>query len=129
VLVRHLGADHPDLAAAFYNVARLKRDQKDYAAAEKSMRESVRIAVKALGADHPSTALFGTGLGHVLVLEGQFNEAEPLLLKGLAAAEAASNAVNARAAAELLVNLYVATGRPADADTYRRKLAAAPPEK
>jgi eukaryotic-like serine/threonine-protein kinase len=126
VLARLLGADHHEVAVVLYNHGRLKRDQKDYAAAEKLLRESVRIAARRLGADHPSTALYGLNLGHVLVLDGQFKEAEPLLLKGLASAEAASDAPNVRRAAEQLVSVYVATGRPSDAETYRRKLAAPP---
>jgi len=125
-LRRHLGADHPEMAQVLDNYGRLKRDQKDYAAAEKALRESVDIDVRKLGAEHPSTASHGLDLGHVLALEGRFQEAEPLLVKGLAAAEARSDSRNSRRAAEQLVKVCAATGRPAEAETYRLKLQALP---
>ena len=125
-LKQALGADHPEMARVHANYARLQKARKDYAGAEQSLRESIDIAVRRLGPEHPSTAGYELDLGQVLVLEGKLAPAEPLLKRGLAAAEAGSDTRSRRRAAEQLVELYKRMGRPAEAETYVRKLAALP---
>jgi len=117
------------MAQVYSGYARLQRQRKDYAGAEKSLRESIAIAERRLGREHESTLAYGLDLGHVLVLQGRFAEAEPLLRKGLASAEATNNARSVRRATEQLVKVYEGTGRTGEATTYRTKLAALPAEK
>ena len=121
-----LGADHPEMAQAMASYARLLREEKDYAGAERTLREALEIARRKLGPEHAAVAGYELDLGHVLALTGRNAEAEPLLLRGFAAAEAAGNNRNARRAAEQLVKLYQETRRPDAAEAYRQKLAALP---
>ena len=112
------------MARVHANYARLLRAKKDYAGADRALRESIAIAVRRLGPEHAATAGYELDLGQVLVLEGRLAEAEPLLKRGLAAAEAASDARNTRQALEQLIKVYELSGRPAEAKACVLQLAA-----
>ena len=121
-----LGADHPEMAQAMANYARLQREEKDYAGAEKELREALAIAGASSGRSTPRSRATSWTSATCWRSTGRYAEAEPLLLRGFAAAEAARNNRNARRAAEQLVKLYQDTRRPDAAEAYRQKLAALP---
>ncbi len=52
-----LGPDHPDVALALHNVARLYLARAAYAEAEPLCERALAIVEKALGLDHPDVAL------------------------------------------------------------------------
>ena len=119
-----LGPDHPEMAQAMASYARLQRAEKDYAGAERTLHEALDIARRKLGPEHAVVAGFELDLGQVLALSGRCAEAEPLLQRGFASAEAAGNNRNARRAAEKHMKLYHDTRRPDAAEASRQKLAA-----
>ena len=68
-----MGADHPDAANSYNNLAANLEAQGKDAEAEAANHKSLAIRLKSLGADHPTTA---TGYNNLAVnLEGQLREA------------------------------------------------------
>jgi tetratricopeptide (TPR) repeat protein len=68
------------LPMAINNLADLKRDQKQYAAAEELGRRAVQIARQMLPPTHLYTGVILLGLGKTLVQEKRFSEAQPYLV-------------------------------------------------
>jgi serine/threonine protein kinase/tetratricopeptide (TPR) repeat protein len=122
--------DGPKSAAAAIATATLGLNllkQKKYAEAEPVLRESLAVAVVKFPDDW-RTAYTRSMLGGVLLGLENYAEAEPLLLQGYEGMKRREAAIPPQGmpllaeAAERLVRLYEATGRPEKAAAWRKKL-------
>ena len=77
----------PDLAANHNNLGYLLRVRGDYAGAEQSYREALRLATETLGAGHLSTLLMRQNLASALELGGKIDDALAVAREQIAAAE------------------------------------------
>jgi serine/threonine protein kinase/Tfp pilus assembly protein PilF len=104
---------HPDLAASLVALADFRLEQGDVAVAEELVREALQVQAATLPADHWRNAHARTVLGSCLAARGQFQEAEPLLLDGCDALQAARGAKdrNVQKTLRRLISLYEAWGR------------------
>ncbi len=99
-----------------------------YAEAEKLFRESLEKR-RRLFPHEWRTAYVESQLGETLACEQRYSEAEPLLvaafegLKAQAARIPASADVDFRRTGEGLIRLYIAWGKPGEADVWRQKIA------
>jgi tetratricopeptide (TPR) repeat protein/tRNA A-37 threonylcarbamoyl transferase component Bud32 len=118
---RAYGPDHADVASARRSLAFVLRDRGKLAEAESQLRAALAVAERAYPAESPGLAGYRGGLGTVLVMRGRYREAEPLLLEAYQVQLEAGGAEDQRTiqAADALVELYDAWGRPAEADRYR----------
>jgi serine/threonine-protein kinase len=100
--------------------------QKNNAGAERSYREALARFTEKLPANHPNTAATRIRLGHMLVLERQFKEAESELLAGYAVLEKqpGQQAGRIQIARKDLVTVYEALKQPEKAEKFRAELAA-----
>ena len=117
-----LGPDHPDAAQSAGNLAFILMKLERFDEAERYHSEALNGLEASLDADHWRIAIARVHYGQCLLAMKRFEEAEAMLLaghRGLAASlgEDHSRVANA---ARLLVELYEAQGRPADADPFRR---------
>src|SRR5262249_38057145 len=120
-----LGRDHPDVAGALNNLARLYSDQGRYADAEPLYRQSLAISEKVLGRDHPDVARSLNGLAVLYVDQGRYADAEALYQRSLAILEKALGRDHPDVAQSLanLAALYDRQGRYADAEPlFQRSL-------
>jgi eukaryotic-like serine/threonine-protein kinase len=124
---RIVGDDHPDTASTMANLADNLLKQRKFDQAEPLLRKVLTVREKEL----PSHALvFNTRsmLGGCLMGQQKFAEAEPLLLQGLEGLKARESMIPPRGkfrlieAAERIVQLYDAWGKPAKAAEWRVKL-------
>jgi hypothetical protein len=92
--------------------------------AERWLRESLALRTRTLPAGHWALASSRSALGAHLVLAGRFGEAEPMLLEAeqTLAAALGDRAPIVADARRRLVDLYVAAGRPAEAEAWRKRL-------
>jgi serine/threonine protein kinase/tetratricopeptide (TPR) repeat protein len=95
--------------------------QNNNAKAERSYREALARFTEKLPANHPNTAVARIRLGHTLVLEGQFKEAEGQLLAGYAVLEKqpGQQAARVQIARKDLVAVYEALKEPKKAEKFR----------
>ena len=97
-----------------------------YAECEPLVRESLETGARVLGADHWRVAESRSLLGEALAGLERYEEAEADLLESYAALDVAlppaRRARRLPAAAERLVKLYEAWGKPEMADEWRAKL-------
>lgn len=95
--------------------------QKNNARAEKSYREALARFTEKLPANHPNTAATRLRLGHLLVLDHQFKEAEGQLLAGYAVLEKQpGQQVNrVQTARKDLVTVYEELKQPEKAEKFR----------
>ncbi len=79
---------------------------------------------------HPNAALAQIRLGHTLVLEGQYKEAERHLLAGygVLVKQPGPQANRVRNARKDLITVYEALHQPDQAKRFEAELAASPPE-
>ena len=77
------GANHPDVANSYNNLASNLQAQGTYAEAEPLLRKSLMICRQALGEHHPHTATCYTNLALNLNAQGKYTEAEPLIRRAL----------------------------------------------
>ena len=82
-----LGPEHPDTALSLNNVARLLRDQGDFAGARPLYERALAIREKALGPKHPDTANSLANLANLLRDQGDFAAARPLCERALSIRE------------------------------------------
>jgi serine/threonine protein kinase/tetratricopeptide (TPR) repeat protein len=85
---RTQGEDYPNYLITLNNIAMVKLLKNDLPDAEKRWKEILPNLVRVMGDDHPNTHSLRMRLGRVLVLEGKFAEAEPLLKRSYDAAVA-----------------------------------------
>ena len=84
---QQLGADHPDTATSFHNLAGLYHTQGKYAEAEPLYQRALAIREQQLGADHPDTAQSLNNLALLYQAQGKYTEAEPLYPRALTIVE------------------------------------------
>ena len=121
------GADAGDYGQevmALSALATLYREKGDLGAAERRQREALAV-IRAHDGGTVETALSAYRLAGILREQGNFREAESLLLDHKAALQAgfaASNEAHVRRALRELVTLYEAWGKPAEAARYQEML-------
>jgi tetratricopeptide (TPR) repeat protein len=91
--------------------------------AESNLRESVAVASRALGDDHPVTAAIRTNLAIVLMGRGEFDRASLLLRRALFVVESLQNPPESELAAIYagMSDCASATGKAALAEDYARR--------
>jgi serine/threonine protein kinase/Tfp pilus assembly protein PilF len=112
---------HYLVGIALLNLGEVYIDEKNYARAERSYREALARLTEKLPPGHPNTALTQVRLGHALVLEQKYQEAEGHLLAGYQVllkqpGPQASRIQNAR---NDLVAVYEALNRPDEAKKFQ----------
>ncbi len=113
------------LAALANTLAKLQKWDE----AEACLREAVTIRESASPEDWTLYHLM-SGLGEMLVRQGRYREAEPLLVQGFAGLVARQNAIPAKAGAPVriaalrVVDLYTQWQKPLNADEWRQKLGS-----
>jgi CHAT domain-containing protein len=75
IRLKALGADHPDTAQSYNNLAETLRDQGKHAEAEAMFRRALAIRLKALGEGHPDTAASYTNLAWSLDRQRKYDDA------------------------------------------------------
>jgi CHAT domain-containing protein len=78
-LEKALGPDHPRLAAALNNLAKVYQAQERYADAEPLIKRALAIGEKALGPSHPRFANVLNHLADLYRAQGRYAEALPLV--------------------------------------------------
>jgi serine/threonine protein kinase len=108
------GTDHPDYANVMANYAALKRKQSQPARAEELLRQALAIRVAKLGEEHLSLAKTRFELGTLLLERSAYDEAESLLTRAyeIRSKQLGPSNAQTRAAADSLVQLYTAWGKP-----------------
>jgi tetratricopeptide (TPR) repeat protein len=129
---RVLGDDHIRTLVSLNNLAELYNAQERFVESETLAREASETGARVLGPAHWRAAEARSLLGEALAARGAFNEAEPLLLESYAAIDAALPSGPRREqklvpAAQRLVGLYEAWGKPAEADAWRTRPDGADP--
>src|SRR5262249_26068247 len=84
---RMLGAEHPDTATNFSDLASVLRDLGDYSGARPLYGRTLAIREKLLGPQHPETAQSLDDLGCLMMQQSDFAGAEPLFERALAIRE------------------------------------------
>lgn len=108
------GTDHPDYANVLANYAALRRKQSQPARAEELLRQALTIRIAKLGKDHLRLAKTRFELGTLLLERSAYSEAEPLLVRAheVRASQLGTAHAETQAAADALVQLYTAWGKP-----------------
>lgn len=122
---RFLGDEHLFYANSMEDMGLLFHSQRLYDRAEPYLRDAVRLYRVRVGEEGWLTLRAGVLLGDVLRRNGQFTEAEPLLLAGFAAFNARRVPgfdFARRLAIESLVQLYAEQGHVEESATYRALL-------
>lgn len=83
LLIEGLGADHPDTAVSYNNVALNLNAQGRYQDAEPLLQKALEIRERVLGEDHPNTATSYNNMASNLDAQGRYQDAEPLYRKAL----------------------------------------------
>jgi tetratricopeptide (TPR) repeat protein len=81
------GAEHPDTAATYHNIARVYDKQGEYAKALEWCSKDLAISEKVLGAEHPDTAATDNIIAKVYNNQGDYAKALELYSKALAIKE------------------------------------------
>jgi tetratricopeptide (TPR) repeat protein len=76
-----LGADHPHTVQTYANLAQIYVVKRDYAAAESTTRETLRVHVTKLGEDHHLSLHILNNLGYFLLGQERWNEAAETLYR------------------------------------------------
>ena len=74
--LKKLGADHPDVATSYNNIANVYYSQGKYDQALEYLQKALKISLKKLGADHPHVAMYYLNIGVVYALQEKLTEAE-----------------------------------------------------
>ncbi|HEY4374322.1 MAG TPA: CHAT domain-containing tetratricopeptide repeat protein [Burkholderiales bacterium] len=80
---KHLGPDHPAVAATLNNLAVLLAGRGRYADAEELHKRAIAIAEKSLGPNHPDTASMLTAAAITYDREGKNSDAEALYARAV----------------------------------------------
>jgi len=118
---------HYLVGIALLNLGEVYLEEKNNARAEHSYREALARFNEKLPANHPNTAVTRVRLGHTLVLEKQYKDAEGLLLAGYAVLEKqpGQQAARTQIARQDLVTVYEALKEPEKAEKFRAMAANA----
>ena len=121
-----LGADHPETATGFNNLAILYRAIGRYNEAEPLYVRSLQIRETRLGSNHPATAQSLNNLAELYESQGRYSEAEPLYKRSLFIRQKQLDAGHPDIAQSLnnLAGLYESQQRYSDAEPlFLRSLA------
>ena len=122
------GDRHYLVGIAWMNLAEVYFGRKKPTLAERGYREALGIFVEKLPAGHPNTAIAQVGLGHALVLEQRYREAEGLLLDAHDVFVKQPDAIKTRFLLKDrkdLVAVYAGLNQPDKAKKFQAELAAA----
>ena len=116
-----LGLEHPDVAVSMILLADLFVETARYAEALDLAVPAKTICVEALGLDHWQTASAASAQGAALAGLKRYDKAEPLLVESYKVLrnDADARPLYVSSARRWLVDLYIQTGRPAEAERYR----------
>jgi eukaryotic-like serine/threonine-protein kinase len=117
---------HYLVGIALLNLGEVYIRQNNNARAEQSYREALARFLEKLPPDHPNTVITQVRLGHVLVLERRYKEAEAHLLVGYNVLSRPPNPQAARLenTRKDLITVYDALNQPEKAKRFRAELAA-----
>ena len=124
---RKLGRDDPALAGTLAMLGKVELNLKKYAEAEPPLRECLAIRDKKLPDDWSRFNAMSLS-GAVLAGQKKYAEAEPLLIQGYEGLKARAAKIpapgksNLAEAAERIVRLYEAWGKPEKAAEWRKRL-------
>ncbi|HKS55769.1 MAG TPA: tetratricopeptide repeat protein [Steroidobacteraceae bacterium] len=123
-LGRELGGSmNPEVASGLRELSSVFMWNDDLPAAERSVRESVKIFTATRQHGHPDLVLAEHKLAEVLMLEGRYEEAAPLFESSLAAQMRlyGSNSPKVADVLESLANIRRVQGSLAEAEDYARQ--------
>ncbi|MCG3125441.1 MAG: Serine/threonine-protein kinase PknD [Phycisphaerae bacterium] len=109
----------PGIDDGLVTAARVKLAGLDYACAEPLLRECLEVRRGIMPAGHWAVGNAASLLGGCLTALGRYDEAEPLLVEGVATLEQAGDQPRWVQAIERLVAFYEACGRTAEAARWR----------
>jgi serine/threonine-protein kinase len=117
---------HYLIAVAISNLASAIYAKKDYPRAEQLYREVVRRFTAAQGSDHSNTGIAHEKLGHVLLRERRFAEAQVETQAGydVLVKQTSGSSSFLKGARKDLVAEFDTLGKPEKAAKYRAELAA-----
>ena len=117
---------HYLVGIALLNLGEVYTEEKNLPRAVQSYREALSRFAEKLPPNHPNAAIAQARLGHALVLEGQYKEAESHLLTGynVLVKQPGAQASRLENARKDLVAVYGALGQPDQAKKYQAELAA-----
>jgi serine/threonine protein kinase/tetratricopeptide (TPR) repeat protein len=118
-----LGKEHPLVADSLTGLGTLLVKRGDARSAEPLLLEALHIRERALPKGHPDLSAARSALGGCLVALGRYQEAEPLLLESydVLRSKCSERSLVVRTAAQRLVRLYEAWGKPQSAARYRAR--------
>jgi serine/threonine-protein kinase len=118
-----LHEDHPDVTRSLVALGSLHQRMDQPQAAEPLLREALARHRRTLPEGHWRTARTSRQLGSCLTTLGQYEQAQALLRAGYDGLKTALGGQHdeTREAADALISLYDAWGRPAEADTWRAR--------
>ena len=120
---------HYLVGIALLNLGEVYIAQKNIARAERSYREALARFTEKLPPNHPNTAIAQVRLGHALVLERQYKDAEGHLLAGyeVLAKTPGPQTTRIQNARKDLVEVYDALNRPDEAKKFQAEPNASLP--
>ena len=120
---KRLGKDHPLTLWAIANLARVENAQRHRSEAESLFRAGILVAERNLGPTHIGTLYGKTYLGHVLLCQKRYQEAETLLVSVVKAyQESRPNHPDQFVALSFLLKCYTALGKDEDAAKARERM-------
>lgn len=116
---------HYLISVALSNLASVSVERKDYAGAVTLYREALRRSVDTLSETHLNTGILRIKLGHALLKQQKYAEAEGHILAGyeIVSGQAHSGVSWAQTAQKDMVLLYDAVGKPEKAARWRALVA------
>jgi tetratricopeptide (TPR) repeat protein len=126
IVEKSLSPDHPDVASALSNFARLLQDTNRLADAEPMMRRALAIDEKSYGPEHHKVAIRLNNLAQLLKATNRWADAEPLHRRALAIDEKSYGPEHPDVAIALsnLAVLLQDTNRLAEAEPLMRRALA-----
>jgi eukaryotic-like serine/threonine-protein kinase len=120
-----LGEDHQHVATFRMNLARLYNLEGNYKDARREVESARQSLIRALPADHVLIAKADGTLGESLTGLGEFDKAEPLLLRSFSRIQEVEGSASPsrQLALERIVRLYNAWGKPKKEADYRKLMA------
>lgn len=120
------GTDERALATGFYNLAILRRQQGEFAEAERLYRKALDIRERIEGPNHPDVATTLNNLAALMAAQGNYEVAQPMLERTLAIRQTALGNTHVLTAESMsnLALLYAAEGNATSAEPlYRQAIA------
>lgn len=120
---KRLGKDHPLTLWAIANLARVENARRHRSEAESLFRAGILVAERNLGPTHIGTLYGKTYMGHVLLCQKRYQEAETLLVSVVRAHQKSRpNHPDHFVALSFLLKCYTALGKDQDAAITRERM-------